>query len=354
MQTIFDKSKDGKRCASIRPLRVGEWKYKHGRTSLNLPSVCEADLIEHYMGMIKEGEHYPVSLGQMAMNLDGFINVHPLQDEQTIEGCLELVYNVQEAIKHICGADAVSLVPMPGKEGQFAALWIADEFFKASGGGELCGKVIVFEGDKGVLCDETALCGFEVLKARSNATGGVDLEHFKEILGKDIAAVFISYPNMDGRIESEIKEVIRLARAVGALVVCDGTRLDELTGIVRPMDLGCDIVCLEGGAVGVKKDLARFLPKGIVERDKKGRYFVQAKGSIGRVSMYFGEFMKMVDYWSHILRHGGDGLKEAAQIKTLIKRSQKTQKPQKMQIENIKKEDENTDERESVGAIEVQ
>lgn len=262
------------------------------RKELPLPELAEIDVIRHFTHLSKlnycidEG-FYPLGSCTMKYNprvnedmarLPGFAYCHPLQPEETIQGSLSLMYNLQENLKEISGFDEVTLQPAAGAHGEFVGVMIIRAFHKAKGDDKRK-KMLIPDSAHGTNPASSAMIGFEVVGVPTDARGNVDLAALKAVCDDTVAGIMITNPNTLGLFDENILEVIEIVHKAGGLVYGDGANLNALLGIVRPGDLGIDVMHFNlhktfstphggggpgSGPVGVNMSLAEYLPGPIV------------------------------------------------------------------------------------------
>ncbi len=259
--------------------------------------------------------------------LDGFRELHPHQSEDQIQGALELLWNLQEAIAEIVGLPAVSLQPAAGAHGEFTGLLIIKKYFESKNDLKRT-KVIVPDTAHGTNPATAALAGFEVVEIKSNERGLVDPSALKAVLGPDVAAIMLTNPNTLGLFEEEIQLIQTLVHEAGGLLYYDGANLNAIMGLVRPGDTGFDVCHLNlhktfstphggggpgGCAVAVRQKLEPFLPVPVVSK-ADDRYFFdhERPQSVGKVKGFYGNFGILVRAYTYILAHGGPGLKQVS------------------------------------------
>ena len=193
-----------------------------------LPEVGEIDLIRHFTNlsarnMSIDTNFYPLGSCTMKYNpkrherlaaLPGFANLHPLQDDDTTQGMLELLYEMQQYLAEISGLPAVSLQPAAGAQGELTALFVAAAYFRDKGETHRR-KVLVPDTAHGTNPASAALAGFDTVTVKSNANGLVDLDDLKAKLGDDTAVFMITNPNTLGLFETQIKTITELLHAAG-------------------------------------------------------------------------------------------------------------------------------------------
>ena len=337
-----------------------------------LPELGESDLIRHYTNlsarnMSIDTNFYPLGSCTMKYNpkrherlaaLPGFANLHPLQDDSTVQGMLELLFEMQQFLAEISGLPAVSLQPAAGAQGELAALFVAAAYFRDIGQTHRR-KVLVPDSAHGTNPASAALAGFEAVTVKSNAKGLVDLDDLKSKLGDDTAVFMITNPNTLGLFETQIKSITEMLHAKGGLVYLDGANMNAILGITRPGDFGADMQHYNvhktftgphggggpgSGPIAVRDFLAPYLPSPIVVKSNltprapslrgKGELGVAppprlgegvgGRGcsfyldydrpkSIGRVRSFFGNVGILFRGYCYIRTLGPDGLKAVSE-----------------------------------------
>jgi glycine dehydrogenase subunit 2 len=311
------------------------------RTPPNLPRLSEPETMRHYsrlasMNFSISEQFYPLGSCTMKYNpvaneeaarLSGFADLHPYQDEETVQGALELMWRLERVLAAIAGVDRVTLQPAAGAHGEWTALRMIQAYHQAQGQDR--DQVIVPDSAHGTNPASAALCGFEVVEVRSGADGRVDVADLESKLNGRVAALMLTNPNTLGLFENRILEMAEMTHAVGAKLYYDGANLNALMGICRPGDMGFDAVHMNlhktfttphggggpgAGPVGVKAELVPFLPRPTVERSNGAfRLDHERPKSIGRVRSFYGNFGMLVRAFTYILAMGGDGLNQASE-----------------------------------------
>ncbi|KAA9026269.1 aminomethyl-transferring glycine dehydrogenase subunit GcvPB [Niallia endozanthoxylica] len=303
-----------------------------------LPEVSELDIMRHYTALSKRNHgvdsgFYPLGSCTMKYNpkineevarMDGFAHVHPLQEERTVQGALELMYDLQEHLVEITGMDAVTLQSAAGAHGEWTGLMMIRAFHEANGDFERV-KVIVPDSAHGTNPASAVVAGFETVTVKSNEEGLVDLDDLRRVVGNDTAALMLTNPNTLGLFEENILEMADIVHGAGGKLYYDGANLNAVLSKARPGDMGFDVVHLNlhktftgphggggpgSGPVGVKNELVPFLPKPIIAKVKD--QFVldyDRPQSIGRIKPYYGNFGINVRAYTYIRSMGPDGLK---------------------------------------------
>ena len=237
---------------------------------------------------------YNPKLNEVVASFDGFKNIHPLQPEETVQGALEVMYELRKALAEITGMYEVSLQPAAGAHGELTGLMIMKAYHRERGEGEKRNKIIVPDSAHGTNPASAAVLGYEVIEVESNEHGDVDIDKLREVLGDDIAGMMLTNPNTLGLFEPKVKEICDIVHAAGGLMYYDGANANAILGIARPGDMGFDIIHLNlhktfstphggggpgSGPVGVREDLAKFLPVPVVDKDGD-RFFLDYPGRV--------------------------------------------------------------------------
>ncbi|MBR2970801.1 MAG: aminomethyl-transferring glycine dehydrogenase subunit GcvPB [Clostridia bacterium] len=344
MKLIFERSRKGVRCATIRPLEVSTYSVekKYLRKELALPEVAEVDLARHYTELSRnafgvDSGFYPLGSCTMKYNpkineelasLPGFSRVHPRQEVDTVQDSLHLMADLSADLMELTGMDGMTLQPCAGAHGEFTGLLLIAAYHESRKDTKRT-KILVPDTAHGTNPASAVMAGFEVVNIPSNAEKGVDLDALRAAVGPDTAALMLTNPTTLGLFEKNIEEISKIVHDAGGLLYYDGANLNAIMGVVRPGDMGFDVIHLNlhktfstphggggpgSGPVGCKAMLAEFLPKPSIVKDKKGNYeFSCPKNSIGKVSTFYGNFAVMVKAFAYVRTLGSDGIKEAAE-----------------------------------------
>ena len=307
---------------------------------IGLPSVSELEAMRHYkelsdLNFCIEKGFYPLGsctmkynpkVNELLANLDGFVNLHPLSDEEDCQGALELMFKLQEALKKITGMDAVTLQPAAGAHGELTGMMVIKKYFEVKG--EIRKKVIIPDSAHGTNPASAHLCGFDVVPVKSNEKGQVDVEALKELLDSDVAAIMMTNPNTLGIYEENVLEISKLMHENGSLLYYDGANFNAIMGHTNPKLMGFDVVHLNlhktfstphggggpgAGPVCVVEKLKDYLPVPTVAFDGENYYRnYNLKNSVGSVKGFYGNFGVLVRAYAYILMMG-DNLKEASE-----------------------------------------
>ena len=311
-----------------------------------LPEASELDIMRHYTALSKRNHgvdsgFYPLGSCTMKYNpkmnenvarFNGFAHLHPLQDESSVQGALELMYDLQEHLIEITGMDEVTLQPAAGAHGEWTGLMMIRAYHEANGDHNRT-KVIVPDSAHGTNPASATVAGFETITVKSDENGLVDLEDLKKVVGEDTAALMLTNPNTLGLFEENILEMAEIVHGAGGKLYYDGANLNAVMSKARPGDMGFDVVHLNlhktftgphggggpgSGPVGVKADLIPFLPKPIVtKQDGVYKFDYDRPQSIGRVKPFYGNFGINVRAYTYIRTMGPDGLKAVTEYAVL-------------------------------------
>ncbi|CAH1225481.1 putative glycine dehydrogenase (decarboxylating) subunit 2 [Paenibacillus allorhizoplanae] len=308
----------------------------------DLPEVYEVDVIRHYTALSRrnfgvDNGFYPLGSCTMKYNpkinedvarFPGFAHIHPYQPEESIQGAMELLYNLQHDLEAITGMDRVTLQPAAGAHGEWTGLMMIRAYHESRG--EHRTKVICPDSAHGTNPASATVAGFQTVTIKSDDRGLVNLDELRRAVGSDTAALMLTNPNTLGLFEEQIVEIAEIVHAAGGLLYYDGANANAIMGITRPGDMGFDVVHLNlhktmstphggggpgAGPVGVKERLIPFLPTPLVaKREDNSFYFdYNYPQSIGRVKGYYGNFGILVRAYTYIRTLGPEGLRKVSE-----------------------------------------
>lgn len=343
---IFDLSKDGRRGYTLPALDVpavdpaDHIPARFLRAELQMPSLSEVEVVRHFTRLSRLNHSldvgfYPLGSCTMKYNpkvnenvarLPGFAHIHPHQPEETVQGALKLLSELEEYLAEITGMDAMTLQPAAGAQGEFTGLLIMKAYHRKNGNHKT--KIIIPDSGHGTNPATCSMAGYEVVNVKSDSRGSVDMEDFKSKLTPDVAGLMITNPNTLGLFDENIGELAALIHSVDGLVYYDGANLNAIMGWTRPGDMGFDIVHLNlhktfstphggggpgAGPVGVKRHLEQYLPNPRIQFDgKKYKLNSKCRESVGPVLASLGNFLVLVRAYAYIIVHGAEGLKDVS------------------------------------------
>ncbi|GME39921.1 MULTISPECIES: aminomethyl-transferring glycine dehydrogenase subunit GcvPB [unclassified Pantoea] len=266
-------------------------------------------------------------------NLDAFKFVHPSQPVEDIQGTLRVLYELELFIAELTGMSAVSLQAAAGAHGEFTGLLMMRKYFQSKG--ESRDTLLIADSAHGTNPSTAAMVGFRCEIISTNDEGMLDLNDLKNKMGRNVAGLMITNPSTLGLFEENIESVAALVHEQGGLLYYDGANMNALMGLVRPGDMGFDIVHLNvhktlstphggggpgAGPVAVKEKLTKYLPvPQIVYSPEDECYKLRdhCMDSIGKLKQYYGHFSVLIRAWSYIRTLGAKGLKEASEYAVL-------------------------------------
>ena len=341
MKLIFEKGAPGQHLTLMPACDVPEAALSRSRTEpLELPHVSETELTRHYTALAKRVHgvndgFYPLGsctmkynpkINEDMANLPGFAQIHPLQPEGTVQGCLEVLDASARLLGEITGMDAMTFQPAAGAHGEFTGLLLIKAYHTHRNDTART-RIIVPDSAHGTNPASAVMAGFTVVNIPSGPDGCVDVEALRQAVGADTAGLMLTNPNTVGIFDKNILEITKIVHDAGGLCYYDGANLNAVMGVVRPGDMGFDVIHLNlhktfstphggggpgSGAVGCKKLLAPFLPGPVVAADGTGCHLVQPEHSIGRVKNFYGNFAVAVRALTYVLTLGREGIPEAA------------------------------------------
>lgn len=345
---IFEMSKPGRHAYSLPDCDVPEVDVTSvipqefiRQTPAELPEVSELQLMRHYTELSTRNHgvdsgFYPLGSCTMKYNpkinedvarYPGLARIHPYQAEETIQGAMEVLYNLQEELAEITGMDEVTLQPAAGAQGEWTALMMIRAYHESRG--EHRTKVIVPDTAHGTNPASAAVAGLETITIASDENGNVNIDELKKAVGSDTAALMLTNPSTLGLFEENIEEIAQIVHDAGGLLYYDGANANAILGIARPGDMGFDVVHLNlhktftgphggggpgSGPIGCKKDLVPFLPRPqVVKEGDQYRFDYDIPQSIGRVKAYYGNFGINLRAYTYIRSNGPEGLLRVSQ-----------------------------------------
>ena len=343
MKLLFEISKEGHGCDLLPALDVPLYQlpeYEKRGIPLDLPELSEVELSRHYTQLMKRtfgvnSGFYPLGSCTMKYNprvnedmaaLSGFADIHPLQPEHTVQGCLQVFAEIEKALCEITGMDFVTMQPAAGSHGEFTGVMMIKAWHESRGDTKRT-KIIVPDAAHGTNPASAAMAGFAVVNIPSNAEGCVDLEKLREAVGEDTAGFMLTNPNTVGIFEENILEITKIVHDAGGLNYYDGANLNAIMGITRPGDMGFDVIHLNlhktfstphggggpgAGPVGCKEFLKVFMPDYMVIEENEKYKFSRPEKSIGSVKSFYGNFLTVVRALTYIKTLGAEGIRNAS------------------------------------------
>jgi glycine dehydrogenase subunit 2 len=311
------------------------------RDRIGLPEVSEVDLVRYFTALSKlnyslDAGFYPLGSCTMKYNpkwhediaaIPGFSELHPYQPASTVQGALQVIYELQGLLGEITGMAGTSLLPMAGAHGEMANLLMVRAYHHSKGEAQRR-IVLVPDSAHGTNPATAAMCGFEIKTIASDADGNVDIESLKSLLDWNIAALTLTLPTTLGLFDPHILEIHNLVHGAGALLCGDGANLNSIIGKVKFGDLGIDCVQLNlhktfstphggggpgAGPVCVSDLLTEYLPSPLVVKEADSYQFVTPANSIGSLGAAYGNFGVMIKAYAYLRSLGAAGLKSVSE-----------------------------------------
>jgi glycine dehydrogenase subunit 2 len=272
---------------------------------------------------------YNPKINESLVRNEGFSNLHPFQTEDSVQGALEILFELQHDLAEISGFAGVSLQPVAGAHGEFTGLKIMKSYHDSKGNSHK-NKIILPDSAHGTNPASVTLAGYEMVEIKSNNKGMIDINDLRAHVDDNTAGFMLTNPNTLGIFESQVEEIAQIIHSVDGLMYMDGANFNAILGIVKPGEIGFDIMHYNlhktfatphggggpgSGPVGVREDLINFLPVPIISR-KEEKYFLDyghKKTSFGKVHSFFGNFAVNIRAYIYIKMLGSKGLKRISE-----------------------------------------
>jgi glycine dehydrogenase subunit 2 len=316
-------------------------------SSLKLPEVSEVEVVRHYtrlsqmnygvdLGFYPLGSctmKYNPKINEALAHLEKVTSINPYQDENTVQGILEILYKLSKWLAEITGTHEVCLHPSAGAQGEFLGTLLIRAYHNKNGNLDKRTEIIIPDSAHGTNPASAAMAGFNVVVVPSDKTGCIDVEALKAAVSERTAGLMLTNPNTLGIFERRIEEIAKIIHEAGGLLYYDGANLNPILCKVRPGDMGFDIVHINihktfstphggggpgAGPVGVCEALEPFLPVPRIAYDGK-QYFLDydKPETIGKIRCFYGNIAVLIRTYAYILSLGAEGLEEVAEISVL-------------------------------------
>ena len=311
------------------------------RDELELPEISEAQLVRYFTSLSRynygvDTGFYPLGSCTMKYNpkwhedvarLPGFTGIHPYQPVESVQGALQLMYELQEYLAEITGLKKTSLAPMAGAQGELANMLMVKAYLEARGEKKRR-RILLPDSAHGTNPASAAMCQFEVHILRSDDEGNLSLESLDNLMNDEVAALVLTMPNTLGLFDPKIDKIVQLVHERGGLVCGDGANLNALLGQTTFGYLGFDCVQVNlhktfstphgsggpgSGPVCVNSILADFLPSPLVTKGDDNYTFSSPAQTIGSLGVFCGNFNVFIKAYAYIRSLGTDGLKEISE-----------------------------------------
>ncbi len=313
-----------------------------------LPEISQPQVLRHYVRLSQEnlGTDVNIDVGQgtCTMKHSPKINdqlaaspkvadLHPLQDEDTVQGILEILHGFEQMLREISGLDRFSLQPPAGSAAIYTNVAMIRAYHASRGEADQRDEIIttIFSHPSNAACAHTA--GFKVITLYPDGDGYPDLEALKAAVSERTAGLMITNPEDTGIYNPKIGEFVRVVHDAGGLCAYDQANANGILGITRAREAGFDLCHFNlhktfstphgcggpgGGAVGVTEELARFLPVPTIEFDgEQYRLDYDRPDSIGKIGPFYGNVPVVLKAYAWVMSLGAEGLREVAEIAVL-------------------------------------
>jgi len=347
---VFELSRQGRRAWSLPETRVDApelddlvpEKFRRPEPPA-LPEISERDLVRHYTRLSQRNwaidvGAYPLGSCSMKYNpkvaeeaaaMPGFAALHPMANDDFVQGALELLGSLQTSLCEATGMEAITMQPAAGAQGELTGLLIMRAFHEANGDARR--RVIIPDSAHGTNPASVSLAGYEAVEVRSDERGLVDFEALLQVLDEDVAGLMLTNPNTLGLFERDIVRIAEAVHSAGGLLYYDGANFNSIVGVVRPGDMGFDIVHLNlhktfatphggggpgSGPLAVTGRLARFLPAPVLVFDEGAERWGwdhDRPDTIGRIHSFHGNFGINVRAYTYLRSLGPEGLRRVAE-----------------------------------------
>ncbi len=345
--TLLEKSRSGRRGYTLPAMDVETFPLESfvpasllRSEAPALPELSENEVVRHFVRLSILNHHvdkgfYPLGsctmkynpkVNEQAAALPGFLTLHPLTPARLVQGALQLMYELQQALAEITGLPGVSLQPAAGAHGELTGILMFRAYHRDRGESHR-NVILIPDSAHGTNPATAALSGFRVVSVLSNEFGRVDLEDLRQKLDENVAGMMLTNPNTAGIFEREVYQIQQLLHEKGALFYMDGANLNALVGQAKPAAFGVDCIHINlhktfstphggggpgSGPVCVRAELEPYLPVPRIEQTSEGMYQFNwdYPKSIGKIHSFWGNFGMMVRAYAYIMLMGNEGLKE--------------------------------------------
>ena len=310
-----------------------------------MPEVGELEVLRHFVRLSQWNYSaattmYPLGSCTMKYNpvvnedvarFPGFANLHPLLPAQAAQGALALLWELEQALKAVCGLDAVSLQPAAGAQGELTGMLVVRAYHADHGGARK--RVLIPASAHGTNPASSALCGYDVVEVPAGKRGLLEAAAVARVMDESVAALMVTNPNTLGLFEEELQAGADIVHARGGLVYMDGANMNALMGVAKAGDMGVDVMQFNlhktfstphggggpgAGPIAVREMLAAYLPvPRVVRRGDVFAWEERAPKSVGRIRSFYGNFGILVRALAYMLRVGGPGLEEVTRLAIL-------------------------------------
>lgn len=348
---IYEMSKPGRRAYQLPNLDVPEVPAEQlipqqflRTEKAKLPELDNLQIVRHFMALSRRNigvdtSFYPLGSCTMKYNpkvnevvsaMPGFANLHPYQPVNSVQGLLQIFYEMQDYLRDISGLHKVSLMPAAGAHGELTSLMVIKAYHRSQGRNP--NVVLIPDSAHGTNPASCTICGYTVKTIKSGPNGLLELKDLEANLNQDVAALMVTNPNTLGLFEQNIQEITKKVHEIGGLVYMDGANMNALLGVARPGDFGIDVMHYNlhktfstphggggpgSGPIAVTQKLAEFLPGPLVAK-QNGQFVLETPAkSIGRTRGFLGSTGIILRAYAYVRRMGKEGLGQVGKMAVL-------------------------------------
>ncbi len=349
---IHEHSRPGRRATAQAPATLPDCNdlpaHLRRRERPALPEVSELEAVRHYTRLSQRNfsidtHFYPLGSCTMKYNpracnslasLPGFLGRHPAAPETHSQGLMACLFELQEMLKSVTGMHAVSLAPAAGAQGELAGVMMIRAYHDARGDHERR-EILVPDAAHGTNPASAIMAGFEVREVPTGSDGDVDIEALRAAVGPRTAGIMLTNPSTVGVFDRNIEVIAETVHQAGGLLYYDGANLNAILGLVRPGDMGFDVIHMNlhktfstphggggpgAGPVGVSKRLEPYLPVPLLRRDGDAYHWQvepDRPDSIGRLTAFGGNMGILLRAYIYARMLGAEGMRRVAEYATL-------------------------------------
>ena len=350
--TVFEKSEQGQKSWSLPASAAAFEAFQPNpalvrKSPLPLPEISEINLTRHFSGLARQNmgidtHFYPLGsctmkfnprINEVAASLPGFTRTHPLAPDESVQGNLQIIWELIEMLAEAGGFSAGTLLPNAGAQGEFCGIRMIQAYHTSQGEGLVRDEILVPDNAHGTNPATAKMAGYKIVTIRTGDEGDIDIADLKSKLSPRTAGLMLTNPNTLGLFSKKILEISESVHAAGGLLYYDGANFNPILYVARPGDMGFDVMHLNlhktfstphggggpgSGPVFCQAKLAPFLPLPRVEKRDKG--FIRTESeprSIGYLATFNGNFATYLRAYLYVKLHGKFGLRRIAEAATL-------------------------------------
>jgi len=313
---------------------------------IELPELSEVEVCRHYTKLSTKNfsidtNTYPLGSCTMKYNpkinewvarANCFSNIHPYMPIDKLQFSLSILWDLQNWLSIISGFHSISLQPAAGAHAEFTGIMMmkAASLLKK----ENRNKILIPDTAHGTNPATANMTNLEVITLKSNEDGYISASEVSKKMDTNTLGIMITNPNTLGIFEKDINIISNIIHERGGYVYGDGANLNAIMGKITPGTIGFDIFHFNlhktfstphggggpgCGALGVNKELSKFLPPPIIKKSNTNSFFIDKNrpNSIGTIRTFFGNFSVILRAWTYIKSMGTENLFKATEMAVL-------------------------------------